>query len=115
MVQETELVATQPHPTTTTTSTPRLQDVEAQEEPETEDKKWRDMERSLTTRIVQGTAGASIVLNVLAMAIEGGAAVGMGIIALLVASVVIFFQFMIQDIDSTLFVLLEVLGGGGGV
>lgn len=102
MVQETELVAMQPHPTTTTTtSTPRLQDVEAQEEPETEDKKWRDMERSLTTRIVQGTAGASIVLNIVAMAIEGGTAVGMGIIALLVASVVIFFQFMIQDIDST--------------
>ena len=89
-----------------TPSAARLQDIEAQADDDDDDeeqKKWRDMERTIFTRIVQGTAGASIVFNIVAMAIEGGVTIGMGIIALIVGSLVIFFQFMIQDTDSTFF------------
>ena len=80
----------------------RLEDIEAQDDPEEDEetKKWRDMERTLTTRVVQGTAGASIVLNLVAMVLEGGVAIAMGLVALVVGSVVIYFQFMIQDTDS---------------
>jgi hypothetical protein len=58
------------------------------------------MERTVTTRVVQGTAGASIVLNLVAMIMDGGVTIAMGIVALFVGSVVIYFQFMIQDTDS---------------
>lgn len=94
-MQETEMVDTQMQ-----VSAHHLEDVEAQREPETEEKKWRDMERSIFTRVIQGTAGASIVLNIVAMALYGGAAIAMGLIALFVGSVVIYFQFMLQDTDS---------------
>lgn len=75
-----------------------LQDVEAQEEdPET--KRWRDMERTLITRIAQGTAGASIVLNLVAMIFEAGSTIAMGLIGLFVGSCVIYFQYALQDSD----------------
>lgn len=98
MAKETEMVVVQKKPTT---SANRLQDVEAQDDndDDTEEKKWREMERSVVTRVVQGTAGASIILNIVAMAIYQGATIGMGLVAMLVGSVVIFFQFMIQDTD----------------
>ena len=81
---------------------PKLEDVEAQEDPDEdpEQKKWRDMERTLVTRIAQGTAGASIVLNLVSMIIGfSGITFVAGVIALFVGSVVIYFQFMIQDTD----------------
>lgn len=80
----------------------RLADVEAQSDPtmDEETKRWRDMERTLMTRVVQGTAGASIVLNLVAMIVEGGVAIAMGLVALAVGSFVIYFQFMLQDTDS---------------
>jgi hypothetical protein len=83
-------------------ATNKLADVEAQDdfEMDEETKKWRDMERTLTTRLIQGTAAASIVLNLVAMILEGGAAIAMGVIALAVGSFVIYFQFMLQDTDS---------------
>jgi len=106
---ETEMVVTKKRekvPTKPlTASAARLQDIEAQADDgeDEEQKKWRDMERTIFTRIIQGTAGASIVFNIVAMAIEGGVTIGMGMIALIVGSLVIYFQFMIQDTDSTFF------------
>lgn len=82
----------------------RLADIEAQaqEDPEEDEetKKWREMERTIMTRLVQGTAGASIVLNLVAMTTGVPVVIVMGIVALFVASAVIYFQFMIQDTDS---------------
>ncbi len=80
----------------------RLADIEAQDDPEEDEetKKWRNMERTIMTRAIQGTAGASIVLNLVAMVLEAGVAIAMGIVAIFVGCVVIYFQFMIQDTDS---------------
>lgn len=83
-------------------SRPKMEDIEAQDDPneDAEQKKWRDMERTLITRIAQGTAGASIILNLVAMILEtSGITYVAGIIALFIGSVVIYFQFMIQDTD----------------
>jgi len=80
----------------------KLQDVEAQEDPDMdpETKRWRDMERTLITRVAQGTAMASIVLNLVAMIFEAGSTIAMGLIGIFIGSVVIYFQFALQDEDS---------------
>jgi len=58
-------------------------------------------ERTLWTRIWQGLAGASIVVNIVAMAIEGGGAmIAAGIIAVFIAPFVIVQQFQLQNTDS---------------
>jgi len=59
------------------------------------------VERTLWTRIWQGIAIASVVINISAMAITGGgAAIVAGIIALLVAPVVFMRQFTLQNTES---------------
>ncbi len=81
----------------------RLVDVEAQvdREEDKEAKKWRNMERTLMTRVVQGIALASLILNLLAMIYEWSAAAALaGIVAIPVGCAVIFYQFVLQDEDS---------------
>jgi len=59
-------------------------------------------ERLLWTRIWQGVAGASLAVNLAAMVIVSSAvAIVAGIIACLIAPVVIYLQFQLQDTDST--------------
>jgi len=59
-------------------------------------------ERTLWTRIWQGIAGASMAVNLAAMAIEASAvAIVAGGIACVIAPVVIYLQFKLQDTDST--------------
>lgn len=56
-------------------------------------------ERTLKTRIAQGVAGASIVVNVIAIAIEqSGVMIVAGIIALILGPIVIMQQFKLQDV-----------------
>ena len=63
-------------------------------------KRKRSLERTLWTRIWQGLAAASIVVNIVAMAIEQSAvSIVAGIIAVLIAPVVIKRQFDLQDTD----------------
>jgi hypothetical protein len=63
-------------------------------------KRKRSLERTLWTRIWQGVAAASIVVNIVAMAIEQSAvSIVAGIIAVLIAPVVIKRQFDLQDTD----------------
>ena len=58
-------------------------------------------ERTLWTRLWQGMAGASIVVNILSMAIEGSSvAIVAGIFAVLVGPIVIVRQFKLQNTDS---------------
>jgi hypothetical protein len=61
-----------------------------------------DDERALWTRIWQGVAAASLGINLAAMAIEGSAvAIVAGLIACLIAPVVIILQMKLGDLDST--------------
>ena len=56
-------------------------------------------DRTLKTRIAQGVAGASIVVNVIAIAIEqSGVMIVAGIIALIIGPIVIMQQFKLQDV-----------------
>ena len=60
-------------------------------------------ERTLWTRIWQGCAVASLVLNIVAMALSDSsntAVIVMGVIACLIAPVVFLRQFKLQDMDS---------------
>ena len=58
-------------------------------------------ERTIWTRIWQGVAGASIVINLAAMITEGSAvAILAGIVACIVAPIVIYLQFQLQNTDS---------------
>lgn len=56
--------------------------------------------RTLSTRIWQGTAAGSLALNLAAMVIEGGVTIASGIVAALIAPVVIFLQFRLSEMDS---------------
>jgi hypothetical protein len=85
------------------TKTP-LGDIEAQqlsmEEEDDEIKKKRQVERTLWTRIWQGTAIACVVLNLVAIGIETSAVCFIaGIIALVVSAAVFVFQRELQDTD----------------
>jgi hypothetical protein len=63
-------------------------------------KRKRSLERTFRTRIWQPVAGASIVMNIVAMAIEQSTvSIVAGIIAVLIAPVVIIRQFQSQDTD----------------
>jgi hypothetical protein len=60
-------------------------------------------QRTLWTRLWHGIAGASIVVNVVAMALEGSAvAIIAGLFAACVAPIVILRQFQLQNTDSKL-------------
>jgi len=98
--------------TTTATATatappvakPKLADVEAQTF-ETEEQKVEhdkvERERTLMTRIIQGSAIATIVINIVAMAIYGGGIViTAGIIGALVSCGVIYFQEELRNEDT---------------
>jgi hypothetical protein len=59
-------------------------------------------ERTLKTRIAQGVAIASFVVNILAMAWEQSVvAILAGIVACIIAPVVVYYQFLMQDTDCT--------------
>jgi hypothetical protein len=59
-------------------------------------------ERTIWTRVWQGIAASSIGLNIAAMVAEGSTVVIIaGIIACMIAPVVIYLQFQIQATDST--------------
>lgn len=59
------------------------------------------MKRTLTTRVAQGVAGASIVVNIVAMAIEASAVmIVAGLIAIAIGPFVIYTQMKLQDTDS---------------
>lgn len=62
------------------------------------------IERNFWTRVWQGVAIASLVVNICAMAIEGGAAaIAAGVFAVFIAPVVFVRQFTLQSTDSKLF------------
>jgi hypothetical protein len=68
-----------------------------------EKKSCFELERTLWTRIWQGVAAASLGLNVASMAIEATAVVIVaGIIACIIAPIVIFLQMRLQDTESEL-------------
>ena len=72
-----------------------LEDIEAGKE---EEEEGLCGERTLKTRIAQGIAGASIVINVVAIAIEQSVVmIVAGIIALIIGPIVIWQQFNLQD------------------
>ena len=76
--------------------TNELTDLEAGEEEEDDGPCGQ---RTLATRVAQGVAGASIVINIFAIAIEqSGVMIVAGIIALVVGAVVITQQFNLQDV-----------------
>ena len=55
--------------------------------------------RTLATRVAQGVAGASIIVNIVAIAIEqSGVMIVAGIIALIIGAIVIQQQFNLQDV-----------------
>lgn len=81
-----------------------LPDVEAQqlsmEEEDEETKKKRQVERTLWTRIWQGTAIACIVLNLVAIGIETSVVCFIaGLVAMVVSAAVYVFQRELQDTD----------------
>ena len=66
-----------------------------------DDNQRRCANRTLVTRIAQGTAGASIVVNIVAIAVEQSAVVIVaGLLALVMAPIVIVQQFHLQDVGS---------------
>lgn len=58
-------------------------------------------DRSLWTRIWQGAAGASLVLNLVAMILAGGGiTILSGLVAIAIAPIVIYLQFQLSELDS---------------
>jgi hypothetical protein len=101
MMQETEMTDVKEE---TPVAVP-LDDIEDDEDEET--KKKRNRERSFWTKLWQGLAAASLALNLAAMVIVGsGITIAMGVIACVVAPVVIKQQMDLQDTDSKLCRLL---------
>lgn len=79
------------------------QDLEDVELADDEEEQGQCADRTLTTRIAQGVAGASIVINIVAIAIEQSAVMILaGIIALVIGPIVIMQQFKIQDTGGKL-------------
>mmetsp|Transcript_24419 Transcript_24419/g.29333 ORF Transcript_24419/g.29333 Transcript_24419/m.29333 type:complete len:260 (+) Transcript_24419:46-825(+) len=72
-----------------------------QDEDDEDTKEHKRKERTFWTRLWQGLAGASAAVAVVAMAIEQSFIVVIaGVVALLVAPVVVYFQFQLQDTDT---------------
>lgn len=95
MMQETELTEVKEE----TPAAVPLRDIEDEEDEET--KKKRDRERSFWTKLWQGLAASSLAVNIAAMALIGsGVTIAMGVIACIVAPVVIKQQMDLQDTDS---------------
>jgi hypothetical protein len=101
------------------TKTP-LADVEAQQlslaEEDAETKEKRRAERTLWTRIWQGTAIACVVLNLIAIGIETSAVCFIsGIVAMVVSAAVYVFQKELQDTDCKYCIRLDRFAGQGVV
>jgi uncharacterized protein YdbL (DUF1318 family) len=82
---------------------PKLQDIEAQIDPEEDEKtrKNKEMKRTLATRIIQGSAVACMVLNLVAMIIEwSGIMATAGIVGIGVAGGVVYFQNELRNEDT---------------
>lgn len=94
MMQETELTEVAVEPPVA------LKDIE--EDIEDEDtKRKRERDKSIKTKIVQGVAAGSLAVNIGAMAIVGtGVTIAMGVVACVVAPVVIKRQMDLEDTDS---------------
>lgn len=101
MMQETEMTDVKEE----TPAAVPLDDIEDDEDEET--KKKRNREQSFWTKLWQGLAAASLAVNLAAMVIVGsGITIAMGVIACIVAPVVIKQQMDLQDTDSKLCRLL---------
>jgi hypothetical protein len=86
----------------TASAAPSSSPLELIERGENDDKGGPCGERTLKTRIAQGVAIASFVLNILAMAWEQSVvAILAGIVACIIAPVVVYYQFLMQDTDCT--------------
>jgi hypothetical protein len=98
MADEVEMTPNQP--------STNLVDVEAQVDPDEDEdaRKHKDIERTLWTRIWQGTAIACVVMSLVAIIYEGGSGVVvvMGLLAFTVSGAVFYFQFQLQDLDCEL-------------
>jgi len=95
MMEETELTEVKP-PASPLSDLEREADIEDEET-----KRKREREKSLWTKIWQGLAAGSLAVNIAAMVIVGsGVTIAMGVIACLVAPVVIKQQNDLQDTDS---------------
>jgi hypothetical protein len=95
MMQETEMTDIKEE----TPAAVPLDDIEDDEDEET--KKKRNRERSFWTKLWQGLAAASLAVNLAAMVIVGsGITIAMGVIACIVAPVVIKQQMDLQDTDT---------------
>jgi 1,4-dihydroxy-2-naphthoate octaprenyltransferase len=82
---------------------PKLQDIEAQIDPEEDEetRKNKEMKRTLATRVIQGSAVACMVLNLIAMIIEwSGIMATAGIVGICVAGGVVYFQNELRNEDS---------------
>jgi hypothetical protein len=79
-----------------------LKDLEDEDDIEDEDtKKKRERERSFWTKVWQGLAAASLATNIAAMVLVGsGVSIAMGVIACVVAPIVIKRQMDLQDTES---------------
>lgn len=101
MMQETEMTEVKEE----TPAAVPLDDIEDDEDEET--KKKSERERSFWTKLWQGLAAASLAMNIAAMALYGtGVTIAMGVIACVVAPVVIKQQMDLQDTDSKWYCLL---------
>jgi len=88
---------------TSSASKPKLKDVEAQvdDEEDEEARKQKESRRSLITRIIQGSAVASIVLNLISMILAwSGIMATAGIVGIGVAGGVIYFQQELRNEDT---------------
>jgi uncharacterized membrane protein len=98
MAEEVEMTPNEP--------STKLTDVEAQVDPDMDEdnRKQKDLERTLWTRIWQGIAIACVVLSLVAMIYETGSAVVviMGLFAFAVSGAVFYFQFQLEDMDCEL-------------
>ena len=92
-----KIAALAAHQAVTQTDLPDVGNLEDDED----DNQRRCANRTLVTRIAQGTAGASIVVNIVAIAVEQSAVVIVaGLLALVIAPIVIVQQFHLQDVGS---------------
>jgi hypothetical protein len=79
----------------------RDEDASSPDDNDDKNKSCFEVERTMWTRIWQGVAAASLGLNVASMVIEGTAVVIVaGIIACIIAPIVIYLQMRLQDTES---------------
>jgi hypothetical protein len=85
---------------TTPAATKPIEDIEAQDSDDEETKAKKEYDRTMITRIWQGTAGAAIVFQILSFSFYfNGATFIAGLIGIAVSGAVIKFQFDLQDTD----------------